>query len=203
MNIIYGLGNPGQKYSLTKHNVGWIILETILQKSGLKWETCSGGFVAKTLSGTLLFKSAEFMNLSGQSFHRFTSYKKLNLREAQILVIQDDSDQFVGSAKLSLGGGSAGHRGIEDIYRHSLSLGLNIDGFWRLKVGIRPLDNRLKSETFVLKNIGPIEEKTLAELGELVFQDLQKNNLSNLINLQQIINSKYVFKSTKAPEKTE
>ncbi len=197
MIIIYGLGNVGEQYALNKHNIGWIVLDKIANKLGLSWQKVSGGFYFKISNNIICFKSDGFMNNSGERLSKFISYQKINTSNIQIIVVQDDSDQIVGCAKLLLAGGSAGHKGIADIYKYSLSLKIDTSSIWRLKIGIRPEGNRLKSETFVLTNVSEEEKNIATSISNLIVLDLQKNNLSNLINLQQIINSEYVLRQAK------
>lgn len=193
MLIIHGLGNPGQKYSENKHNLGWMIIDELCLQLGLSLQNINGGFFTKS-DGNLLFKSSGFMNNSGQDLFKFASYLKLSSEDIHFLVIQDDSDQFVGRAKLVLGGGSAGHRGVSDIYKFAPNLSLDPNNIWRLKIGIRPIENKLKSETFVLTNIDHQEKIVLKEISNLFKVFLQENKMpsqSCLINLQQVINSKF------------
>ena len=193
MLIIHGLGNPGKKYSENKHNLGWMIIDELCLQLGLSMQNINGGFFTK-FNSNFLFKSSGFMNNSGQDLLKFVSYLKLSCEDIHFLVIQDDSDQFIGRAKLVLGGGSAGHRGISDIYKFAPNLSLDFNNIWRLKIGIRPIENKLKSETFVLSNIDQQEKNVLKEISNLLKVFLQENkmpNQSGFINLQQVINSKF------------
>ena len=197
MIIIYGLGNVGEQYALNKHNIGWIVLDKIANKLDLNWQKVSGGFYFKISNNIVCFKSDGFMNNSGEKLSKFILYQKIVTSNIQVLVIQDDSDQIVGCAKLLLAGGTAGHKGIVDMYKYSLSLGIELNCIWRLKIGIRPEGNKLKSETFVLTNVSEEEKNIATAISNLISLDLQKNNLSNFINLQQLINSEYVLKQAK------
>ena len=125
MLIIYGLGNNENKYLKTKHNIGRVVVEglaTKLDKSfgkkNLIWSTQSGE--------TLLAYSNGYMNESGLPLLQLIKYYKPEQKELLILIIQDDSDQFIGNAKLLPAGGTAGHRGIISINKHLSSFNLNI-----------------------------------------------------------------------------
>lgn len=194
MIIIFGLGNPGLEYKNTKHNLGWLILDKLAGELGVAWQNTQSGMMIKYNAEVVLFKSSGYMNNSGQDLQKLISYYKIPTENLEILVIQDDSDQNIGQAKLVNSGGSAGHRGILDIHKFMISLKIELSQLWRLKIGIRPIGNKLKSETFVLTDIDAAENVQVQDFSRLIKEGLQKNNLSNLVELQQIINSKYVLK---------
>ncbi len=200
MIIIFGLGNPGLEYKNTKHNIGWLILDKLADELGLSWQNSQSGMMIKYNAEVVLFKSSGYMNNSGKDLQKLISYYKIPAENLQLLVIQDDSDQNIGQAKLVNNGGSAGHRGILDIHKFLVSLNIELTQLWRLKIGIRPIGNKLKSETFVLTNIDSAENVQVTEFTKLLKEGLQKNNLSNLVELQQIINSKYVLKPANSTE---
>jgi peptidyl-tRNA hydrolase len=128
-----------------------------------------------------LVYSDGFMNNSGEILRDFCNYYKLSQKNSQIVVLQDDSDQLIGNCKLSLGGGTAGHNGIISVYKH-----FDKEKIWRLKIGIRPVNNNLKSETFVLSAIEGSEEENLVKISSKVSENLaffeDFNKLQNLIN---------------------
>lgn len=200
MIIIFGLGNPGLEYKNTKHNLGWLILDKLADELGLSWQNSQSGMMIKYNAEVVLFKSSGYMNNSGKDLQKLISYYKIPAENLELLVIQDDSDQNIGQAKLVNNGGSAGHRGILDIHKFLVSLNIELTQLWRLKIGIRPIGNKLKSETFVLTNIDSTENVQITEFTKLLKEGLQKNNLSNLVELQQIINSKYVLKPANSTE---
>jgi len=198
--IIFGLGNPGLEYKNTKHNLGWLILDKLADDLGAKWQNTQSGMMVKINTQVMLFKSSGYMNNSGKDLQKLISYYKISSENLEILVIQDDSDQNIGQAKLVNNGGSAGHRGILDIHKFLISLKLELSQLWRLKIGIRPIGNKLKSETFVLTEINSAENIQIYDFTKLIKESLQKNNLSNLVELQQLINSKYVLKPANSTE---
>jgi peptidyl-tRNA hydrolase, PTH1 family len=198
--IIFGLGNPGLQYKNTKHNLGWLILDKLADEFGLSWQNSQSGMIIKYNSEVVLFKSSGYMNNSGKDLQKLISYYKLSIENITLFVIQDDSDQNIGQAKLVNNGGSAGHRGVLDIHKSFNSLNIGLDQLWRLKIGIRPVGNKFKSETFVLTNIDQQESLQINDLAESLKEGLQKNNLSNLVELQQTINSKYVLKPANSTE---
>lgn len=131
--LIVGLGNPGQNYENTRHNVGFQIVDSIAHKANesidlKKWDAFYG---RASLWGVRVFfvKPQSFMNLSGKSVARFVDYFKI--RPDHIMVIHDDIDMHPGRLKLVSGGGPGGHNGIR-----SLIQCLGTRDFFRLKYGV-------------------------------------------------------------------
>jgi len=159
IQIIAGLGNPGNEYEKTRHNAGfWFIDQLISQYNlTLKREAKFLGDVAKlnTPSGNVwLLKPTTFMNRSGQSIARLAQFYKV--KPEQILVVHDELDLPPGTVKLKQGGGHGGHNGLRD----SISqLGKN---FYRLRLGIGHPGNKEQVVGFVLGKT-PQSEKVLIE----------------------------------------
>ena len=143
--LIFGLGNPDKQYESTYHNAGHLAIDLLEKTAELS---------------TKISKSNTYMNESGKALKKLV--KNTNIKPEEILVIQDDSDLFLGDFKLSFNRGSAGHKGIESIIRS-----LKTKVFWRLRIGIRPQPikgrKRLRAEDFVLKKISLKDKKTLRE----------------------------------------
>lgn len=133
MKLIIGLGNPGDKYKSTKHNVGFIVADQLAKSLGLTFnQTKFKALYAEGRIGTekvVIVKPQTFMNLSGESVQPWVDFYKLEPED--ILVIYDDMDLPVGNIRLRLKGGSGGHNGIKSIIQH---LGGQI--FNRIRVGI-------------------------------------------------------------------
>ena len=179
IQIIAGLGNPGNEYEKTRHNAGfWFIDQLISQYNlTLKSEAKFLGDVAKlnTPSGNVwLLKPTTFMNRSGQSIARLAQFYKI--KPEQILVVHDELDLPPGTVKLKQGGGHGGHNGLRDSIAQ---LGKN---FYRLRLGIGHPGNKEQVVGFVLGKT-PQSEKILIESSidksvdsiELILQgDMQK-----------------------------
>ncbi len=139
VRLIAGLGNPGSKYELTRHNAGFLALDYFADQHGLtmsceKWQ---GVFCRERLAGisVLLLKPQTFMNKSGECLARFADYYRIE--PANILVVHDDIDLPAGRIKAVASGGAGGHNGIRSIISH-----LGTSDFARLKIGIgRPERN--------------------------------------------------------------
>jgi len=160
MLLIYGLGNNHSRYLYTKHNVGRLLIETLVKKVNLTWEMQAKFAYAKTLivnQVVYFLYSLGYMNESGEVISEFINYFKLKPDDLKIFLLQDDSDQLETRLKLVNNGGSGGHKGVESVYKHLCFLGISKKSVWKLKIGIRPISNRLRSETFVLAKLSNLE----------------------------------------------
>ncbi|MFO1483082.1 MAG: aminoacyl-tRNA hydrolase [Verrucomicrobiaceae bacterium] len=141
--LIVGLGNPGETYRDTRHNIGFMVLDEIARRLGAAFheEKRWTGLVAKFPGGHLL-KPLTFMNDSGRSAQSVSHFFKTT--PAQTLVIYDDVDLPLGRLRFRTSGSAAGHNGIR-----SLISAFGTQDFPRLKVGIAPADGRPAGERMV------------------------------------------------------
>ncbi|MEI6728119.1 MAG: aminoacyl-tRNA hydrolase [bacterium] len=201
MIVFFAVANHDPKYFQTKHNIGRLVLEKISSSLNLSFSQGNGFFATKAkLQDETMFLvySTGYMNNSGQALQSFLSFYKIDVKDATVLIFQDDSDQIEGRVKLVLGGGTAGHRGLDSIYQH-LQIPIiratrdqkdkpKID-LWRLKIGIRPVENKLKSETFVLKNISQIDEETVQNTASQLIEHLPLIAAKNMDRVQNYLNT--------------
>lgn len=154
MKLIIGLGNPGEKYEKTRHNLGFMVLEQFLknyepvEKTEWKIEEKIKSEIAQIYwSGEkiILAKPQTYMNNSGLAVKLAISYWQLAISD--VWVMHDDIDLLLGKIKIRLGGGSAGHRGIESIIKN-----LGTDKFVRFRLGIGRESLRLGGKSLKLKN---------------------------------------------------
>ncbi len=155
VRLIFGLGNPDQKYKLTYHNAGHIYVDSLTQDSFSKYRD----FVF-TKDGDLIFaKNTTYMNASGRAVRQALKY--FNLQPNQLMVAHDDSDLPIGEHKIDFGRGSAGHNGVNSVIK-----ALGTKDFFRLRIGVRG-QARGKAGDFVLK---PMSQADLAALKEALEQ---------------------------------
>lgn len=134
MYLIVGLGNPGRQYEGTRHNMGFDVIDCLIEKhgipqSGVKFNAMFG----KGIIGgerVVLMKPLSFMNLSGGPVQETANYFKID-PETEIIVIYDDIDLEPGQLRIRKKGSAGGHNGIKDIIRR-----LGTDNFLRIKVGV-------------------------------------------------------------------
>jgi PTH1 family peptidyl-tRNA hydrolase len=134
LKLIVGLGNPGEKYSETRHNAGFWFVEELAAASAVQFrpEKKFHGELAKvSLAGTdiWLLKPGTYMNESGRSVKSLASFYQL--QASNILVAHDEIDLLPGTAKLKTGGGHGGHNGLRDIISQ-----LGTKDFHRLRIGV-------------------------------------------------------------------
>jgi peptidyl-tRNA hydrolase, PTH1 family len=200
MLIFYGLGNNDAKYLNTKHNIGRVVVEHLADKLEVNFvDSGQGCMLAKAKVGQTeiwLVYSKAFMNTSGEPISKLIKYFKLDSQDYQLTIIQDDSDQLIGYNKIMPGGGTAGHNGIISSYQHTASL-LDQKEIWRLKIGIRPEGNKLKSETFVLSPFNSSESENTIKLSQVILDNLNYFETRNIGKLQNIVHTKIINVSLK------
>lgn len=131
--LIVGLGNPGRRFEMTKHNVGFWVIDELLGRCGIKKLKGLCGALAGTTKwnsdGPIYVKPTTFMNNSGEAVaalvHRF------DLSLSDLCVIYDDLNLEIGVLRLRKKGSDGGHNGMKSIIRH-----LNTEEFPRLRIGI-------------------------------------------------------------------
>lgn len=131
MYLIIGLGNPGDKFIHTRHNLGYETVEALKHKMGFGNWSAEEKFKAEIVKNEnlILAKPLTFMNLSGMAVSKIATYFKIKPKE--IIVIHDELDLNLGHIKVKLGGSGAGHHGIESIIKY-----LGTDKFIRVRMGI-------------------------------------------------------------------
>ena len=168
MKMIVGLGNPDKKYSKTRHNTGFIILDEFIADKGLSWETSPKLKSEICKTGDLLFvKPTTFMNKSGEAVSLVKEYYGVELSD--ICVVHDDVDLLFGQKKEQVGAGHAGHKGVMSIMD---SLGTK--DFKRIRIGIgRPsADSGLPVDDFVLNDFSSEELEEIKKIGSAFFGNL-------------------------------
>ncbi len=131
--LIVGLGNPGKEYKDTRHNVGFLTVEELARRGGLKWERprLKAAQARGTLAGrdTVLAKPQTYMNLSGVSVVQLVRWYKVSLTD--LLIVSDDLDLPFGQIRLRAEGSAGGQGGLKSIIQQ-----LRSDAFPRLRIGI-------------------------------------------------------------------
>ncbi len=146
--LIVGLGNPGAKYTQTRHNIGFRCVDALAAAYNLTFDkTQAKARVARgNLAGhaVLLAKPQTFMNRSGESVRGLADFYKIP--PSHIMVIFDDLDLPLGTLRLRPGGGAGGHKGMKSIIQH-----LGTQDFPRLRFGISRPPGRMDPAAYVLR----------------------------------------------------
>ena len=149
MKLIVGLGNPGNEYNNTRHNIGFMVVDKLLEKYNHdKLKDKFGGLYTEIVINdekVMVLKPQKYINLSGEVIRKYVDYYKINIDD--ILIINDDLDLDVGNFKLRPAGSSAGHNGLKNI-----ELMLGTQDYKRLKIGISNNKN-IDTKDYVLSKI--------------------------------------------------
>ncbi len=159
MKLVVGLGNPGERYAQTRHNIGFMVLDEIIKKY------VASPHVNKKLGAILysldkertLLKPTTFMNSSGGPVANIVRFYKI--KPADLCVVHDDVDLDFGQIKLQFGKSSAGHRGVQSIMDK-----LGTDEFTRVRVGVGRPPERMDTDAYVLQKFSSEEKKELDEI---------------------------------------
>ena len=172
MQVIIGLGNPGQEYLFSRHNVGFEIVDSIYSHFKFpEFKLKFSGLISikQIFNDTIiLFKPQKFMNLSGEPTNAVIKYYKITKKQ-QVFVIHDDLDMSFSKMRIKFSGGHGGHNGIRDIIKFIGS------DFIRLKFGI-------KNSEYENKN---------SEANKFVLQQFNKEEKSKLNHIKKEINNNF------------
>jgi PTH1 family peptidyl-tRNA hydrolase len=160
--LIAGLGNIGTEYEVTRHNIGFLILDLLAEKLKVNFETnrlafqAEGKYKGKKL---ILVKPTTYMNLSGKAINYWLTKEKL--QKTQLMVVTDDVSLPFGKIRIRAKGSDAGHNGLKDIEE-------NLGGvdYPRLRFGVGNNFQRGQKIDYVLGNFTPTEIKELPKLME-------------------------------------
>ena len=157
MYLIVGLGNIGEKYQYTRHNVGFLVVDEMTKN--LQTSNVNNSNFQSTLlkSGYNLFaKPTTYMNNSGLAVHSIKEYYKIDLEN--IIVIHDDLDLPFGTVKFKIGGGHGGHNGLKSI---DACIGKE---YIRVRVGIGKPQDKAEVANYVLSNFSKEELNRLKDI---------------------------------------
>jgi PTH1 family peptidyl-tRNA hydrolase len=186
MILIIGLGNPGNQYQATRHNLGFMVLDELQELTGFpafefakKFNgLVSQGILAK--NEAVLLKPQTFMNESGKAAKAIANFYKIKAKD--IYVVQDEADVDLGKIKISQNANSAGHKGVQSIINE-----LGTKDFLRFRIGIDSkspdYQNRINSqglEAVVLENFNseeiPLLNDTIKKTAETIIATIKENN---------------------------
>lgn len=157
MHLIVGLGNIGEKYQLTRHNIGFLVIDEITKNLSTS-NINNPNFQSSLLkSGYNLFsKPTTYMNNSGLAVHAIKEYYKIGLEN--IIVIHDDLDLPFGTVKFKIGGGHGGHNGLRSLDAHITK------EYIRVRIGIGKPQDKSDVANYVLSNFSKEEINRLQDI---------------------------------------
>jgi len=159
VHLVVGLGNPGDRYASTRHNVAWRVLDTLAARHGAReagkdttWRAREASIAGQP---TVLLQPLTFMNLSGEALG---SWRERHGREEQLLVVSDDVYLPLGFVRIRATGSSGGHRGLE-----SIEAALGGRDYTRLRIGVGAAETSAALKEHVLEEFAPEEMPALEE----------------------------------------
>ena len=165
MYLIAGLGNPGSEYEWTRHNVGFLLIDTLAADAGVtvKRRQCRSLVGSGIIEGlqSKLVKPQTFMNLSGEALACLIAKDEVAQVGKSLIVIGDDLALPFGTIRLRARGSAGGHNGLKSIIA---ALGTN--EFIRLRIGIQPEHPVSDARKFVLDEFAAVERRALKEILE-------------------------------------
>lgn len=182
MYVIVGLGNPGDKYAQTKHNIGFMTVDYMAEQHNIKLNKIKHKAVLGegTIGGekVLLVKPQTFMNLSGQSVMEIMNFYKVPIQN--LIVIYDDIDLAVGRIRIRPSGSSGTHNGMRNIIYL-----LNNQDFPRVRIGIGKQPDYMDLGDYVLTRFGEEEKPLMAEAvknSALAIEEIIKSGINAGMN---------------------
>jgi peptidyl-tRNA hydrolase, PTH1 family len=181
---VVGLGNPGDQYSETRHNVGQMAVEELARRHGISLKRTVG----RSMSGQsrvgedllVLAIPGVFMNLSGESVSPLV--KRHSIEDlGSLVVVHDELDIEPGRIQLKLGGGLAGHNGLKSIKAH-----LKSDEFARVRIGIGRPPGQQPTSDYVLRRPGSDDRASLAQAIDRAadaVEEILNSGMANAMNL--------------------
>lgn len=192
--LVVGLGNPGAKYSATRHNIGQMVLDHIADSAGGRFAAARRA-QAVVLEGRLgmpgaderviLAKTTTYMNVSGGPVKALAAY--YDIPPERVVVVHDEVDIPFDAVRLKLGGGEGGHNGLRDI-----SKALATKDYLRVRVGVGRPPGRSDTADFVLAPFSSIERKSLELLIADAAEAVESVVLEGLTTAQQRFHSREV-----------
>ncbi|NCB10481.1 MAG: aminoacyl-tRNA hydrolase [Erysipelotrichia bacterium] len=183
MYLIVGLGNIGDKYQFTRHNIGFMVIDEITKN--LSTSNINNPNFQSTLlkSGYNLFsKPTTYMNNSGVAVHSIKEYYKIDLEN--IIVIHDDLDLPFGTVKFKIGGGHGGHNGLRSLDSH---IGKD---YIRVRIGIGKPKEKLDVANYVLSNFSKEEMNQLQDIIPHTIKAIESLKTEEI----DVVKSKYTLK---------
>ena len=184
--LIIGLGNIGDKYENTRHNIGFKILDYLVKKEEVKFSTDKLGDIATfRFKGRtfILLKPSTYMNLSGKALMYWMTKEKI--QQENILVLADDLNLPFGTLRLKTKGSDGGHNGLKDI-----QLVLNTNKYNRLRFGISDAFSKGRQVDYVLGEWTDEENSKLDERLDVCAQIIKSFGTAGVNNTMNTFNGK-------------
>lgn len=165
--LLVGLGNPGNQYQNTRHNIGFAIIDSIAEaydfpQYNIKFSSLISSKVIN-FTKVIILKPQTYMNLSGEALYKVCHFYKIDLDD--IIVFYDDIDLDNARVKIKKNGGSGGHNGIKSIDQH---IGKD---YHRFRIGIGKPPIKMEASNYVLSKFSLEEQNSLDSLKKLILEN--------------------------------
>jgi len=171
LRVVVGLGNLGKRYELTRHNVGFLLLDYVAEKFSLIYKASRQSYYSVKGSDSnlsfILVKPTTYMNLSGVAVYEVM--RKFKISVDDLLVLQDDIDLELGKVKIKQSGSSGGHNGISSIIEQ-----LNTNRFSRIRICIGKEFNKGEMVDYVLDKFSAMELEKLKNTFQFGYELIEK-----------------------------
>jgi peptidyl-tRNA hydrolase, PTH1 family len=168
MKLIVGLGNKGERYEKTRHNVGFMVLDGLVRREDWKESKKLKGVYEKE-KGLIYMKPTTFMNESGRAVASFRNFFKVGLDD--VFVVHDDLDIALGEYKIQKGVGPKIHNGVSSVEEQ-----LGSKEFWRVRVGVdsRNGNRKVSGEDYVLGRLMKDEREILLDVLKNIVKEIKE-----------------------------
>ena len=183
MYLIAGLGNPGDKYIKTRHNIGFLVIDEITKKldtSNISNQNFNS--ITKKYRTNIYAKPQTFMNESGISILNIVEY--YNIPNENIIIVHDDLDLPFGIVKYKTGGGHGGHNGLRSIDEH---IGKD---YMRVRIGIGKPEDKKNVANYVLSDFTKVEQQKLYDIINHIISSIEPMKELDINEIK----SKFTFK---------
>lgn len=174
IKLIIGLGNPGDEYENTRHNAGFLFADYFIKKNKFDKPAIEEKLLSEISDGKIektkiiVAKPQTFMNKSGNAAAMLAKFYKV--KPENIIIAHDDSDMPFGYTKNSFNRSSAGHRGVQSIFK-----ALKTEKIWRSRIGIQPSAKKhIPAGDLVLRKFTPREQKELPKIFKELMEKMEQ-----------------------------
>ena len=187
IQLIVGLGNPGDKYTATRHNAGFWFVDQLAREYHVTFKNhskfkCEAGSFEHAGERVWVIKPTTFMNLSGECLGPFAKYYQI--KPENVLVAHDELDLPPGTTRIKWGGGHGGHNGLRDIFKHYSK------DFWRLRIGVGHPGHKDKVLSFVMRPATIKELLLIDDSLNLVMNTMQDVLTGDMEAAQRLLHQK-------------
>lgn len=172
--LLICLGNPGQEYENTRHNAGFLFADYLIKKNKFEKPALKDKLLSEVSEGKIeknkiiVAKPQTFMNKSGQAAALLAKFYKV--KPENVIIVHDDSDLVFGHTKNSFNRSSAGHNGVQSIFK-----AFKTEKTWRTRIGIQPSERKhVPAGELVLKKFTPKEKEALPKMFKELLEKMEQ-----------------------------